>query len=82
MKEYKNKKETYDIDCVSTVTWYVFFVPLVICLIFFVVIMLTGCTYSINLVHSQGMATDVIDENQTAQAKIDPSLQLPTGPIL
>lgn len=31
-------------------------------------IVLTGCTYSINMVHSNGSASDVIDETATPTA--------------
>lgn len=78
----KHCKDEEDIGCISTVSFYVFFFPLIACIVIFLCFMLSACTYSINLVHSQGSASDVIDENQTAQAKIDPSLQIPTGPIL
>lgn len=37
---------------------------------------LTGCTISINLVHTSGTATDVVDEDQKADAKADVSLPL------
>lgn len=33
-------------------------------------IWLTACTYSINMAHTEGVATDLIDENQEAKADI------------
>ncbi len=39
---------------------------------------LTACTYSINQVHTEGEATDVVDENQTASADISPTLKTPS----
>ena len=39
---------------------------------------LSGCTYSINLAHTQGTATDLIDENQKADADIKPNLTIPS----
>lgn len=38
---------------------------------------LNGCTYSINMIHSSGTATDLIDENQKADADIKPNLNIP-----
>ncbi len=38
---------------------------------------LTSCTYSINMIHSEGSATDMIDENQTADPNINPNLTIP-----
>lgn len=39
---------------------------------------LSSCTYSINMIHTQGEASDVVDENQTADPKIDPTINIPT----
>jgi len=35
-----------------------------------------GCTYSINMIHSEGTATDLIDENQTAEPDISVPVDL------
>ncbi len=40
-------------------------------------ILLSSCTYSINLVHTQGEASDVVDETQSAQPDISPNLDIP-----
>ncbi len=39
--------------------------------------LLSSCTYSVNLIHSEGTATDLIDENQRADADVKPNIQLP-----
>ena len=41
------------------------------------VICLTGCTYSINMLHTEGSATDMIDENQAASPNISPTVSIP-----
>lgn len=40
-------------------------------------ILLSSCTYSINMVHTQGKASDVVDETQSNQPDISPTLDLP-----
>lgn len=37
---------------------------------------LTACTYSINMVHTEGMATDVVDETATPTATTDISVPI------
>lgn len=39
--------------------------------------LLTACTYSITMVHTQGEATDVVDEVQRTDADIKPNLSIP-----
>lgn len=41
------------------------------------VIIMTACTYSINMVDTHGKAADVVDETETIDPKIDPTLNLP-----
>lgn len=43
----------------------------------FCLFFLTGCTYSINMVHSEGTAEDVVDEAQTAHPNIVPNINIP-----
>lgn len=43
-------------------------------LIFSVLMLLNSCTYSINMIHSEGSGSDVVDENQRADADIKPSI--------
>lgn len=40
---------------------------------------LSGCTYSITMVHTQGVASDVVDEVQSAEPDIKADLSLPLG---
>jgi len=40
-------------------------------------LVLTGCTYAINMVHVEGPASDLIDENQTASPDISPTVNIP-----
>ena len=46
-------------------------------IIFLVLLPLISCTYSINMVHTQGSASDVVDENQKADADLKSNLSLP-----
>lgn len=39
---------------------------------------LTACTYSIDLIHTEGMANDLIDETQDASPNVSPTLSIPT----
>jgi hypothetical protein len=51
-------------------------------LILVMVIILTycsGCTMSLNMVGSQGKAQDIVDEEQTNDPKVDPSLTIPSS---
>jgi hypothetical protein len=38
--------------------------------------LLTGCSYSINMVHTEGTATDVVDATQTPTADVDASVPI------
>ncbi len=38
---------------------------------------LFSCTYSINMVHTQGKASDVVDEQQDASPTTDANLEIP-----
>lgn len=42
---------------------------------------LCGCTYSITMVHTEGTASDVVDETATNSPSADVRLPLPTLPI-
>ncbi len=42
-------------------------------------VFLTACTYSINMVHTQGTATDVVDETQRADPDIQTDLTVPVS---
>jgi hypothetical protein len=39
--------------------------------------LLTSCTFSVNLVHTEGSASDVVDENQRADPDVNTSLEIP-----
>lgn len=41
---------------------------------------LNGCTYSIIMNHSEGTASDVVDENQDAAPTISPKITVPVLP--
>lgn len=40
---------------------------------------LSCCTYSINMIHSQGQSTDAVDETQSATPDIRPTLSIPAA---
>lgn len=40
-------------------------------------ILVSGCTLSFSNISTHGTATDVVDENQTAQPQIDTSVTVP-----
>jgi len=42
---------------------------------------LGGCTYSINMVHTEGSASDVVDETQAPTDDISPTLSIPAKMI-
>lgn len=46
----------------------------IICFGFF---SLSSCTYSINMIHSEGESTDAVSETQSATPDIKPSLTIP-----
>ena len=36
-----------------------------------------GCTVSINMIHTEGSSSDVVDETQSVSAKVDTSFDIP-----
>ena len=46
-------------------------VPYLICL------MLFGCTYNISMAHTEGSATDVIDDTQSNTPNVSPTVTIP-----
>ena len=44
--------------------------------IFLLSLMLTSCTISINVVHTQGSAEDLIDEQQTPRTSVSPNIDV------
>lgn len=47
----------------------------------FIIFLFTSCTYSITMVHTEGSASDVVDEEQAAQPDISPNLTIPASLI-
>lgn len=43
--------------------------------------LLSSCTYSITMVHTQGSAADVVDEEQTANPVVSPTVTVPVKAI-
>lgn len=42
---------------------------------------LTGCTYSITQVHTEGTASDVVDETDTPSTSIVPTVSIPASAL-
>jgi hypothetical protein len=49
--------------------------------VFAIVFSVSGCTYSINMVHTAGQASDVIDEVQSNEPDVSPTIAIPVQPI-
>jgi hypothetical protein len=47
----------------------------------FMLAFLTSCTYSINLVNSEGTASDVVDQNRTPNPQVSSTVSIPTSQI-
>jgi len=47
---------------------------------FVVCSLLQSCTYSITMVHTEGAASDIVDQEQDAKADIKPVLTVPLVP--
>lgn len=43
-------------------------------------LILCSCTYSINQIHTDGTASDVLDETQSATPDISPTITIPMVP--
>lgn len=53
-----------------------------LCLIVFVTCLTGGCMYSIHVVHTQGEASDIIDDNAAPEISTDANVQIPaTGAL-
>ena len=44
-------------------------------------LLLSSCTYSITMVHTEGEATDVVDETTTPSTNISPKLSIPAASL-
>ena len=42
----------------------------------------SSCTLSVTTLHTQGTASDVVDENQAPNTQVNPNLNIPVSPIL
>ncbi len=43
--------------------------------------LLCSCTYSINMIHTEGSASDVLDEQQTPSTTVSPNVNIPVNPL-
>lgn len=41
----------------------------------------SACTYSINMVHTEGTASDVVDEQQAPSTTVSPNIDVPISPV-
>jgi len=39
----------------------------------------TGCTYNVSMAHTDGTATDIIDDNATNTPTISPDISIPSA---
>lgn len=46
-----------------------------------VIALLSSCTYSITMVHTEGTATDVVDTDQRADPDVSPEITIPASVI-
>jgi hypothetical protein len=44
-------------------------------------VVLSSCTYTISMVHTEGQASDVIDETSTPTANVSPTVTIPASVI-
>jgi hypothetical protein len=47
-------------------------------LILLILPLLASCTYSITMVHTEGEASDVVDDTTTPTANVSPTVSIPT----
>ena len=63
------------------VALYVLVAPLIL-LLLVVMFMLSSCTYSISLVHTEGTASDVVDNDQKPSTDVSPTITaIPGSPL-
>jgi hypothetical protein len=43
--------------------------------------LLTACTYNISMAHTEGTATDTIDDTASNQPTVSPTISIPTLPM-
>jgi hypothetical protein len=44
-------------------------------------VLLTSCTYNVSMAHTEGTASDVIDDNQSNEPNVSPSVTIPVKPM-
>lgn len=44
-------------------------------------VLMTGCTYNISMAHTEGTATDVIDDTQSNEPNVSPTVTVPVSPV-
>lgn len=42
-----------------------------------IIVLFSSCTYSITMVHTEGAASDIVDEQQTPSTSINPTVNIP-----
>lgn len=43
--------------------------------------LLSSCAYSITMIHSEGQASDVVDETQTPSTTVTPTVSIPAAAL-
>lgn len=61
---------------VIRVVWFM----MIIVGIFALVTTISSCTYSITMVHTEGTASDVVDETATTSPNVSPDIKIPITP--
>jgi hypothetical protein len=44
-----------------------------------IAILVTGCTYSMTMINTDGTASDVVDQNQTPTTSVSPTISVPAS---
>lgn len=44
---------------------------------FMMLMIFSSCTMSLNIIHTQGKASDVVDETQSPQTQVSPDIHVP-----
>lgn len=46
-----------------------------------ITVSLCGCTMSVTTIHTQGSASDVVDETQVPSTQVNPDIDIPIAPL-
>lgn len=49
--------------------------------VFLFLILFPSCTASLNVISNQGKATDLVDETQSTEPEVNPTLSIPVKPL-